>query len=145
MYSYADRMRAVQLYIKLGKRMASTIRQLGYPTKNALKDWYREYERSHDLPARYVRTKPRYSPEQKTAAVEHYLSHGCCLTQIGKALGYPCRTTLWAWVAPHDPDAGRRVVGQAAAAPRTEQQKQAAVIDLCARRESAREAARHDR
>jgi hypothetical protein len=29
MYSYADRMRAVQLYIELGKRVGPTIRQLG--------------------------------------------------------------------------------------------------------------------
>lgn len=41
MYSYEDRLRAVQLYIKLGKRVRLTIRQLGYPTKNALKGWYR--------------------------------------------------------------------------------------------------------
>ena len=33
MYSYADRIRAVGLYIKLGKRVKPTIRQLGYPTK----------------------------------------------------------------------------------------------------------------
>jgi hypothetical protein len=31
MYSYDDRIRAVELYIKLGKRVAPTIRQLGYP------------------------------------------------------------------------------------------------------------------
>ena len=42
MYSYDDRLRAVRLYIKLGKRVGLTIRQLGYPTKNALKSWYRE-------------------------------------------------------------------------------------------------------
>ncbi|WP_442080858.1 hypothetical protein [Rhizobium johnstonii] len=41
MYSYEDRMRAVQLYIKLGKRANAAIRQLGYPTKNALKHWHR--------------------------------------------------------------------------------------------------------
>lgn len=35
MYSYEDRLRAVRLYIKLGKRIGLTIRQLGYPTKNA--------------------------------------------------------------------------------------------------------------
>ena len=34
MFSYEDRLRAVQLYIKLGKRIGLTIRQLGYPTKN---------------------------------------------------------------------------------------------------------------
>ena len=36
MYSYEDRLRAVRLYIKLGRRVGLTIRQLGYPTKNAL-------------------------------------------------------------------------------------------------------------
>ena len=142
MYSYADRMKAVRLYMKLGKRMAATIRQLGYPTKNALKAWHREYELHHDLPPCYVRTKSRYSPEQKTVAVEHYLSHGRCLSWTIKALGYPCRAKLSAWVRQHDPDARRRVVGQAiAAALRSEPQKQAAVIDLCSRRESAREVA----
>ncbi len=35
MYSYEDRLRAV----KLGKRVRLTIRQLGHPTKNALKAW----------------------------------------------------------------------------------------------------------
>ncbi|MCX7059606.1 MAG: transposase, partial [Gammaproteobacteria bacterium] len=44
MYSYEDRLRAVRLYIKLGKRVRLTIRQLGYPTKNALKAWCRAYE-----------------------------------------------------------------------------------------------------
>ncbi|MBF2718240.1 hypothetical protein GOZ80_25950 [Agrobacterium vitis] len=37
MYSYEDRIRALELYIKLGKRVRATIRQMGYPTKNALK------------------------------------------------------------------------------------------------------------
>ena len=44
MYLYEDRIRAVKLYIKLGKRTGPTIRQLGYPTKNALKSWHREYD-----------------------------------------------------------------------------------------------------
>jgi hypothetical protein len=64
MYSYEDRLRAVQLYIKLGKRVGLTIRQLGYPTKNALKAWHREYELRHDLAAVYVR-RPKYSQAQK--------------------------------------------------------------------------------
>ena len=48
MYSYEDRNRAVRLYIKLGKRIEATIRQLGYPTKNALESWHREYEQGRD-------------------------------------------------------------------------------------------------
>lgn len=36
MYTYKDRIKAVRLYLKLGKRLGVTIRQLGYPTKNTL-------------------------------------------------------------------------------------------------------------
>ena len=53
MYSYEDRIRAVKLYIKLGKRLRATIRQLGYPTKNSLIRWYRQYERRQDLQVGY--------------------------------------------------------------------------------------------
>lgn len=42
MYSYEEKIRAVDLYIKLGKRIKATTRQRGYPTKNALSGWYRE-------------------------------------------------------------------------------------------------------
>jgi transposase InsO family protein/transposase-like protein len=135
-------MRAVQLYIKLGKRVGATLRQLGYPTKNALKHWYREYERHHALPAGYVRTKPWYSDEQKRVAIAHYLSHGRCLAHTSKALGYPNRATLSAWIDAHVPDARRRVVGKVGiVTPHSEQQKRAAVIELCSRRAGAREVA----
>ena len=54
MYSYEDRIRAVMPYIKLGKRIRATIPKLGYPTKNALKGWYREYEQGGDLRVGHV-------------------------------------------------------------------------------------------
>ena len=87
MYLYEDRIRAVKLYIKLGKRTGPTIRQLGYPTKNALKSWHREYEHSRDLQVRYVRSRQKYSDEQKQAAVEHYLDNDRCVASTMKALG----------------------------------------------------------
>jgi hypothetical protein len=40
MYSHEDRLRAVLLYIKLGKGGGLTIRQLGHPTRGALRDLY---------------------------------------------------------------------------------------------------------
>ena len=40
MYSYEERIRAVKRNIKMGKCTGSTIRQLGYPTKNSLKGWH---------------------------------------------------------------------------------------------------------
>ncbi len=68
MFSYEERLRAVRLYIKLGKRVRATIRQLGYPTKNALKSWHREYEQHLDLHAGYARL-PKFSQAQKERVV----------------------------------------------------------------------------
>ena len=96
MYSYEDRIRAVTLYLKLGKRIRATIRQLGYPTKNSLISWHRQHERDRDLPAGYARSRPKYSEEQRAAAVEHYRSHGCCIAFTIRELGYPCRDVMTA-------------------------------------------------
>ena len=137
MYSYEDRIRAVKLYIKLGKRTGATIRKLGYPTKNALKSWHREYEQSRDLPAGYVLSRPKYSDQQKKVAAQHYLDHDRCLAGTLKALGYPCRDTLAAWVDELHPKTRKRVVGKARSVPRPQALKQAAVIELCIRQTSA--------
>ncbi len=69
MYSYEDRIRAVELYLKLGKRVNATIRQLGYPTKNSVKVWCEEFEKSGDLQKGCVRVKPKYSEKQKNLAL----------------------------------------------------------------------------
>jgi putative transposase len=137
MYSYEDRMRAVKLYIKLGKRTSATIRQLGYPTKNALKSWHLEYEQGLDLPLGYVLSRSKYSDQQKKVAVEHYLNHDRCLTATRKALGYPCRDTLAAWVNELHPERRKSIVGKARSVPRPAELRQAAVIELCTRQTSA--------
>jgi putative transposase len=93
----------VRLYIKLGNRVAVTIRQLGYPTKNPLKSWLREYEQRLELPAGYMR-RPKFSQAQKERAVEHYLEHGRCFAATIKALGYPSRAMLRAWVQELHPE-----------------------------------------
>ena len=67
MYSHADRIRAVELYIKLGKRVKATIRQLGHPTKNALRNWYREYQQHQDLRVRSAARAPKFSKAQTQA------------------------------------------------------------------------------
>jgi putative transposase len=110
MYSYEDRLRAVKLYIKLGKRVGLTICQLGYLTKNALKTWYREYEQRQDLAAVYVRP-PKYSQAQMNRAVGHYLVHGRCIAATIKALGYPSRGLLSAWGQELHPQPRARAVG----------------------------------
>jgi len=61
MYSYEERLRAVKLYLKYGRRLKATIRELGYPTKNSLKAWYAEFEEEGHLQQKYVRSLPKYS------------------------------------------------------------------------------------
>ena len=134
MYSYEERMRAVELYIKLGKRSGATIRQLGYPTKNSLKSWHQEYEQRLDLPTGYSRP-PRFSQAQKELAVEHYLEHGRCIASTIRALGYPVRDSLTAWIQELCPEPKTRVVGKSQA--RAPALKLAAVIALCSRQASA--------
>lgn len=138
MYSYEDRLRAVQLYIKLGKRVGLTIRQLGYPTKNALKQWYRGYEECQDVPSGYVR-QPKYSRTQKEAAVKHYLEHGRCLAATIQALGYPSRALLPVWVQELHPEPRKGSVGRAQEP--TREFKQSAVIELCLREGSGKSVA----
>ncbi|MFC6282016.1 MULTISPECIES: IS3 family transposase [Polaromonas] len=137
MYSYKDRIRAVELYIKLGKRVRPTICQLGYPTKNALKGWHREYERRLDLPVGYAGREPKYSQAQKEAAVEHYLTHDLCIAATMRALDYPGRGTLTAWVREALPQSRKAVVGSVGRPRYPESMKQAGVIELCSRQETA--------
>ena len=134
MFSYDDRLRAVQLYIKLGKRVGLTIRQLGYPTKNALKAWYRAYEQRDGLPEGYVRD-PKYTQAQKDLAVDHFVSGGRCIVVTIKALGYPSRSLLASWIREARPELPPRV-GHAHEAL-SSAAKQSAVMALCLRQGSA--------
>jgi transposase InsO family protein/transposase-like protein len=76
-----------------------------------------------------------YSSEQKEIAARHYLDNGRCLAETIRALGYPSRKLLTAWISELDPQAGVRVVGPARKI--TAEVKRAAVVALCLRQASA--------
>ena len=141
MYSYEDRIRAVKLYIKFGKRTGPTIRQLGYPTKNSLKGWFREHQQGRDLRAGYDRSTQKYSAQQMQVAVQHYLDHDRCIASTMRALGYPCREVLTGWIDKLHPDSRLRIVGRAPNVQRPQEFKHAAVIELCTRKTGAQEIA----
>lgn len=90
MYSYEERIRADKLYIKLRKRTAPIMGQLGY-----------------------VRSRQKYSEKQKKAAVQLYLDHDLCIASTMKVMGYPCRGTLTVWIEELHPEIRNRVVGHA--------------------------------
>jgi len=137
MFSYEDRIRAVRLYFELGKRSAATRRQLGCPTKNSLATWIREFSLQGNLRASYARSMQKYTEEQKKAAVEHFLTHGRCISFTRKALGYPGWDALTNWIREQAPHARKNTVGRGSRPPHALASKRAAVYELCARQESA--------
>lgn len=69
MHSYEDRVRAVELYYRYGKKASMVIRELGYPSIKKLDRWVQIYEETGDLP-KGLKSRQRYSQAQKIAAVE---------------------------------------------------------------------------
>ena len=141
MYSYEERLRAVKLYLKYGRRLKATIRELGYPTKNSLKAWCAEFEEGGYLQQKYMRSLPKYSDEQKNTAIEHYVNHGRCFAFTRRTLGYPSRQKLSEWVGERYPETKKTVVGKVSKPAASLDSKRAAVYELCTREGSAQDVA----
>ena len=109
--------------------------------KNALKGWCREFEQRLDLRVGCAILSPKYSQVPKEAAVEHYLTHDRCFAATMRALGYPGRTMLTAWVREAFPETKKALVGRSGRVIYPEALKQAGVIGLCNRQESAQDVA----
>ncbi|ECH9259084.1 IS3 family transposase [Salmonella enterica subsp. enterica] len=143
MFTEAERLRAIELYFKYGRKLAPVVRELGYPSKRNLRRWIRLWEAS-DGATKAIRRKPRYSDMQKQAAVEHYLNHDCCLAFTSRTLSYPCCGVLARWVNERHPD--RRLIFTSTnnqIAPFEPEVKRQAVMELCTRHVPAREIARN--
>ena len=98
-YSREQRRCAVELYERYEHSAADVIRELGYPSKEALLMWYREWleERRTEVPSRRGERYARYTDEQKRAAVDHYLTHGRRLSRTMRRMGYPSMSAA-AWI-----------------------------------------------
>ncbi len=133
MFTEEEKIRAIELYFKYGKKLAPAVRELGYPSKRNLQRWIRSWEAGGGT-KESIRHKPRYTDEQKQVAVEHYLNHGCCLAFTSRTLSYPCTDVLARWVNELYPD--RRLIFTSKAnpvAPFEPEVKRQAVMALCTR------------
>ena len=142
MYSYEDRMRAVELFIKYDLSAADTIRELGYPSYKMLVRWYREYQETGQLHETRNKGLYRlYTQQQMEAAVKYYLEHGRNISRTVRAVGYPSRETLRAWIDQLAPGEGKARVKRSGVVQFSQEQKQDAVVELCAREGSAADVA----
>ena len=135
MYSYEQRKKAVELYLKY-KSWSAVINELGYPSRGMLRKWYNEYDKNKVLHKTQIR-KRKYNEEQIQIAVKHYLEHGRCVSRTIRELGYPSRHYLKQWLSERVPTykspcrSGKSLVNL------TKEQKEQAVIELCAKVETA--------
>lgn len=140
MYSQEERKRAIDLYIKYDKCASDVVHELGYPTRSCLCLWYKEYleEQRTGIVRPTNGWQSKFSPEQKRAAVDHYLEHGRRISRTIRALGYPSKKALSEWIGELAPDMRRQRGG---GVQLSEEQKRSAVIDLCSGKGSVKEIA----
>ena len=85
----------------------------------------------------YARSWEKYTAEQIQVAVQHYLDHDRCIASTLRALGYPCRELLTAWIDEFHPEVRRRIVGRAPNVQHSPAIKNAAVVEFCTRTTNA--------
>lgn len=137
MYSYEERMNAVKLYIKYEHSVSSTIQQLGYPSPQALRNWFSEFQNNGDL-QKTAERKKKFTQSEMQLAVNHYLEYGRNYSRTIRMLGYPNRETLRSWCKELAPQA-RKI--RSSAINYTQDQKKEAVIQLAVRETTAKEIA----
>ncbi|MGB7605442.1 MAG: transposase [Lutisporaceae bacterium] len=140
MFSYEERIKAVKLLLQYDKSYATVIRELGYPSKRALTNWYEEYIKNGDLHKDFIK-KPKYSDEDRRKAVDYYLEHGRCVSRTVKALGYPSRPELDKWINELNPEKKHHCRSGGSLVKYTHEQKEQAVISLCSRSKPAKQVA----
>ena len=97
MYTIEEKQKAVESYIKYGKKSTKVVRDLGYPSVRAIRQWYLEYLSDEGFQPRKNR-KSKYSAEQRQIALDHYFEHGCCLAHTIRELGYPSSDQMRKWI-----------------------------------------------
>lgn len=99
-YTREQRQRAVELYVKYEGCAADVIRELGYPSREALRMWHRDWldEQETGVSSQRGERYARYTEEQKRAAVDHYLTHGRRASRTMRQMGYPSKEVLASWI-----------------------------------------------
>ncbi len=96
MYTFEERMTAINLYIKFGGNVVGVCRELGYPMRNTLHRWIKEFKATGKLHNEYGPRVPKYSQEQKQAAVLDLCSRDGAAREVSEKYGVNL-ATLYRW------------------------------------------------
>ena len=144
MFSYEERIKAVKLLLKYDMSYSTVIREIGYPSKQSLWNWYNEYSQHLDLYQNYIK-QPKFSEEEKQRAVNYYLEHGRSVSRTVKKLGYPSQPVLDKWVLELAPEKKRHCSSGGSIVKYTREQKEQAGVSLCSSSKPAKEVAAEHR
>ena len=97
MYSYEERIKAVELYIQYDFQAELTAAELGYATAKSIQRWYKEFQKQGNLHKKRISLK-KYTEAQKEQAIKYYSEHGRSVARTVRALGYPNRDTMFQWL-----------------------------------------------
>lgn len=140
MFSYDELMKAVQLLLQYDMSYASVIRELGYPSRRGLCDWYEEYIKNGDLHRDFIK-KSTFTEEERQKAIDYYLEHEKCISRTVRSLGYPSLTMLDKWINDTAPELKKHCRSGGSLVKYSKEEKEQDVIDLCSRNGSAKEIA----
>lgn len=140
MFSYEERIKAVKLLLQYDMSYSTVIRELGYPSKQSLWNWYNEFSQNGDLHQDYIK-QPKFSEDEKQRAVNYYLEHGRSVSRTVKKLGYPSRPVLDKWILEFAPEKKRHCRSGGSVVKYTREQKEKAVISFCSSSETAKKVA----
>lgn len=105
-YSEEEKITAVKLYHKY-HHLSWVIDDLGYPSRNTLTVWIKEYENSGRILNQHQKNT-KYSKEQRETAIKYYLENGMSTSKTIKTLGYPGKTLFQQWLNEDIPKDKRR-------------------------------------
>ena len=142
MYTNEQKMKAVELYIKYNHRATQVSRELGYPHPNFIARWYKEYLQNGTFRTKYER-QINYREDPEQYSLQYYQEHGCCATQTMWDLDYPSPFIRRKWINEAYPDRKKYCASGGKMIKCSQEKKEKAVIDLCARNGSAQEVAKN--
>ena len=95
---YSDKVKKDAQYLfEQGCTTSEVFRALNGPVWKTVWKWHHEYLATGSVEARRV-YKPKYTDDQKRAAVDHYLANGKNQSKTVRELGYPSCSLLCQWV-----------------------------------------------
>ena len=87
MYSHEERMTAIRFYIQNGQNLKKTIRVLGYPSRQALRQWLKEEAPEAYHPCQRNHANVYFSQSQKEQAVIDFCAQAGSSKKIAAKYG----------------------------------------------------------